>query len=57
MAKRHSSINVEFLPPAPDAMHSEAGENKKLVDLFLLLYEWNEKAEKDDAKIQKNLQS
>jgi hypothetical protein len=56
MAKGHDFINIEINLPEPDSGNADNRQaDKALVDLFLLLHEWNERAEKADAKIQKDI--
>jgi len=58
MAKGCNPITCEIHPPEPDSIEAATRQaDKRLVDFFLLLYEWDEKAKKKDAaKIQKDLQ-
>jgi len=53
MAKSPNLITCEIHPPEQDLGDSDSRQtDKTLVDFFLLLHEWNEKAKKEDAKIQ-----
>lgn len=58
MSRVHSLLRLETLRTEADLHKTDScPPDKVLVDLFLLLYDWNEKAEIADEAIQKDFQS
>jgi hypothetical protein len=58
MSRVHNLIRLETYRTEADLCEADfCAPDKVLVDFFLLLYEWNEKAETTNEAIQEDLQS